>query len=75
MVPTKTTTVVLSADVLSSARSFATRTGRDLDAVIDAALREYVDARALGGLLDAGNMAPHDALDLAVQETHAYRSR
>jgi hypothetical protein len=68
-------TLTLSTDVLSSARSFATRTGQCLDTVVNTALSEYVDARPLDGLMGSGDMSPEDAVALAIEETHAYRAR
>ncbi|MCL4078705.1 hypothetical protein MX659_03695 [Coriobacteriia bacterium Es71-Z0120] len=72
MAKTKTT-IYLDEDVLRSARIYAARLGKRDYEVVEEALREYLGVSALENAWRSADMAPDEALALAVAETHAER--
>lgn len=73
MAKTKTT-VYLDEDVLRSARVMAARTGRRDYEVVEEALRAYLGMDVLSRAWDSADMDEDEALKLAVEEVHRFRS-
>lgn len=73
MAKTKTT-VYLDEDVLRGARVMAARSGKRDYEVVEEALRAYLGMDVLERAFGAADMAEDDALRLAVEEVHRFRS-
>ena len=73
MAKTKTT-VYLDEDVLRGARVMAARNGKRDYEIVEEALRAYLGMDVLERAFDAADMDEHDALRLAVEEVHRFRS-
>lgn len=73
MAKTKTT-VYLDEDVLRGARVMAARTGRKDYEVVEEALRAYLGMEVLDRAWRSADLGEDDALRLAVEEVHRFRS-
>ncbi len=73
MAKTKTT-VYLDEDVLRGAKVMAARTGKKDYEVVEEALRAYLGMEVLDRAWGAADMNEDEALRLAVQEVHRFRS-
>ena len=73
MAKTKTT-VYLDEDVLRGARVMAARTGKRDYEVVEEALRAYLGMDVLSRAWSSANMDEDEALRLAVEEVHRFRS-
>jgi len=72
---TKTkTTVYLDEDVLRGARVWAARNGKRDYEVVEEALRAYLGMDVLERAFSSADMTEDDALSLAVEEVHRFRS-
>ena len=70
----KKTTVYLEEDVLRSARVMAARTGKKDYEVLEDALRAYLGMEVLGRVWASADMDEGEALRLAVDEVHRFRT-
>lgn len=70
----KKTTVYLEDDVLRSARVMAARTGKKDYEVLEDALRSYLGMEVLEKAWATADMDAEEALRLAVDEVHRFRS-
>ncbi len=68
------TTVYLDEDVLRGARVMAARTGKRDYEVVEEALRAYLGMEVLDRAWGSADMSEDDALKLAVEEVHRFRS-
>jgi hypothetical protein len=73
MAKTKTT-VYLDEDILRGAKVLAARTGKKDYEVVEEALRAYLGMEVLDRAWSAGDMSEDQALRLAVDEVHRFRS-
>ncbi|MBF4510339.1 MAG: hypothetical protein ISP10_07705 [Aeromicrobium sp.] len=73
MAKTKTT-VYLDEDVLRGAKVMAARSGKRDYEIVEEALRAYLGMDVLDRAFDAAGMDEDDALRLAVEEVHRFRS-
>jgi Arc/MetJ family transcription regulator len=73
MAKTKTT-VYIDEDVLRGAKVMAARTGKKDYEVVEEALRAYLGMNALDRAWGATDMPEDEALRLAVEEVHRFRS-
>lgn len=73
MAKTKTT-VYLDEDVLRGAKVMAARSGKRDYEIVEEALRAYLGMDVLERAFDAAGMDEDDALRLAVEEVHRFRS-
>lgn len=73
MAKTKTT-VYLDEDVLRGARVMAARSGKRDYEVVEEALRAYLGMDVLNRAWSAADMDEDEALRLAVEEVHRFRS-
>lgn len=73
MAKTKTT-VYLDEDVLRGAKVMAARTGKKDYEIVEEALRAYLGMEVLERAWGAADMSEEDALKLAVEEVHRFRS-
>jgi Arc/MetJ family transcription regulator len=73
MAKTKTT-VYLDEDVLRGAKVMAARSGKRDYEIVEEALRAYLGMDVLERAFDAADMDEDDALRLAVEEVHRFRS-
>ncbi len=73
MAKTKTT-VYLDEDVLRGARVMAARNGKRDYEVVEEALRAYLGMDVLDRAWTSAEMSEDDALKLAVEEVHRFRS-
>ncbi len=67
------TTIYVDEEVMRAARVYAARTGKRDYEVVEEALRDYLGLSALERVWETATMDPAEALDLAVEETHATR--
>lgn len=72
--PKTKTTVYLDEDVLRGAKVMAARTGKKDYEVVEEALRAYLGMDVLGRAWSAAGMPEDEALRLAVEEVHRFRS-
>jgi len=70
----KKTTVYLDEAVLRSARVMAARTGKKDYEVLEDALRSYLGMEVLDRASASAEMSEEEALRLAVDEVHRFRS-
>lgn len=70
----KKTTVYLEDDVLRSARVMAARTGKKDYEVLEDALRSYLGMEVLDRAWENADLDDEEALRLAVEEVHRFRS-
>ncbi len=70
----KKTTVYLEEDVLRGARVMAARTGKKDYQVLEDALRSYLGMEVLDRAWANADLCQEDALRLAVDEVHRFRS-
>ena len=70
----KKTTVYIEDDVLRSARIMAARTGKKDYELLEDALRAYLGMEVLDRAWAAADMTEEEALRLAVDEVHRFRS-
>jgi len=70
----KKTTVYLEEDVLRSARVMAARTGKKDYEVFEEALRSYLGMEAVERAWASADLTEEEALGLAVDEVHRFRS-
>lgn len=70
----KKTTVYLEDDVLRSARIMAARTGKKDYEVLEDALRSYLGMEVLDRAWANADMSEDEALRLAAEEVHRFRS-
>ena len=70
----KKTTVYLEDDVLRGARVMAARTGKKDYEVVEDALRAYLGMEVLGRAWASADMDEDEALRLAVDEVHRFRT-
>jgi hypothetical protein len=70
----KKTTVYLEDDVLRGARVMAARTGKKDYEVLEDALRAYLGMEVLNRTWASAEMSEEEALKLAVDEVHRFRS-
>lgn len=70
----KKTTVYLEDDVLRSARVMAARTGKKDYEVLEDALRSYLGMEVLDRAWANADLTDEEALRLAVDEVHRFRS-
>jgi len=70
----KKTTVYLEDDVLRSARVMAARTGKKDYEVLEDALRAYLGMEVLDRAWANADLSEDEALRLAVDEVHRFRS-
>lgn len=70
----KKTTVYLEDDVLRSARVMAARTGKKDYEVLEDALRAYLGMEVLDRAWANADLNEEEALQLAVDEVHRFRS-
>lgn len=68
------TTVYLDEDVLRGAKVMAARTGKKDYEVLEEALRAYLGMEVLDRAWGAADMPEDEALRLAVEEVHRFRS-
>ncbi len=68
------TTVYLDEDVLRGAKVMAARTGKKDYEVVEEALRAYLGMDVLDRAWGAADMPEDEALRLAVEEVHRFRS-
>lgn len=68
------TTVYLDEDVLRGAKVMAARSGKRDYEIVEEALRAYLGMDVLERAFDAAGMDEDDALRLAVEEVHRFRS-
>ena len=73
MAKTKTT-VYLDEDILRGAKVLAARTGKKDYEVVEEALRTYLGMEVLDRVWNAADMSEDEALRLAVDEVHRFRS-
>ena len=73
MAKTKTT-VYLDEDVIRGARVLAARTGKRDSEVLEDALRAYLGMEVLEKAWGSAEMTEEEALRLAVEEVHRFRS-
>jgi len=73
MAKTKTT-VYLDEDILRGAKVLAARTGKKDYEVVEEALRTYLGMEVLDRVWSAADMGEDEALRLAVDEVHRFRS-
>jgi len=73
MAKTKTT-VYLDEDVLRGAKVMAARTGKKDYEVVEEALRAYLGMEVLERAWSTADMSEEDALKLAIEEVHRFRS-
>ena len=73
MAKTKTT-VYLDEDVLRGAKVMAARTGKKDYEVVEEALRAYLGMEVLDRAWGTADMTEDEALRLAVEEVHRFRS-
>lgn len=73
MAKTKTT-VYLDEDILRGAKVLAARTGKKDYEVVEEALRAYLGMEVLDRVWSAADMSEDEALRLAVDEVHRFRS-
>lgn len=73
MAKTKTT-VYLDEDVLRGARVMAARSGKKDYEIVEEALRAYLGMEVLERAWASADMSEDDALRLAVEEVHRFRS-
>lgn len=72
--PKTKTTVYLDEDVLRGAKVMAARTGKKDYEVVEEALRAYLGMEVLDRAWNAADMSEDEALRLAVEEVHRFRS-
>jgi Arc/MetJ family transcription regulator len=72
--PKAKTTVYLDEDVLRGAKVMAARTGKKDYEVVEEALRAYLGMEVLDRAWGAADMSDDEALRLAVEEVHRFRS-
>jgi hypothetical protein len=70
----KKTTVYLEEDVLRSVRVMAARTGKKDYEVFEEALRSYLGMEAVERAWSSADLSEEEALELAVDEVHRFRS-
>jgi hypothetical protein len=70
----KKTTMYLEADVLRGVRVMAVRTGKQDHEVVEDALRAYLGMEVLGRAWAFADMDEGEALQLAVDEAHRFRT-
>ncbi|MDO8880195.1 MAG: hypothetical protein Q7W44_05260 [Coriobacteriia bacterium] len=73
MAKTKTT-VYIDEDVLRGAKVMAARTGKKDYEVVEEALRAYLGMEVLERAWSSAGMSEDEALRLAVEEVHRFRS-
>jgi predicted transcriptional regulator len=72
--PKTKTTVYLDEDVLRGAKVMAARTGKKDYEVVEEALRAYLGMEVLDRAWSTAGMPEDEALRLAVEEVHRFRS-
>lgn len=70
----KKTTVYVDEEVLRGARILAARNGTSDSEVMEAALRGYLGMEALERVWGRSDLSADEALALAVEEVHRFRS-
>lgn len=71
----KKTTVYLDEELLRSARVMAARSGKKDYEVFEDALRSYLGMEALDVAWGSATLSEEDAIKLAVDEVHRFRTR
>lgn len=72
--PKTKTTVYIEDDVLRGARVMAARTGKKDYEVLEEALRAYLGMEVLERAWGSATLSEEEALRLAVEEVHRFRS-